>query len=152
MRYDRRQKILRMPTPPNPIVLYDGVCGLCNRLVQFILRHDQADVFRFASLQSPLAAELLEHHAVPADMNTVYVVLNHQQPAEQLPARSDAVIFILKKLPGHWAFWGGLCKLLPRRLRDAVYQLVASNRYRIWGKYDACPVPDAKHRHKFLDR
>src|SRR5208337_2137115 len=84
---------------PHPILLYDGVCGLCNRLVQFILRRDGAGVFRFASLQSALAAGILGRHGADArDLNTVYVVVNYELPDERLLARSDAVIFVLKQL------------------------------------------------------
>src|SRR6266536_535345 len=82
-----------------PILLYDGVCGLCNRLVQFILRRDAAGLFRFASLQSGLTERILVRHGADArDLNTVYVVLDHEQTDERLLPRSDAVIFILKNL------------------------------------------------------
>src|SRR5258706_16452898 len=83
----------------HPILLYDGVCGLCNRLVQFILRRDPGGVFRFASLQSPLAGRILARHGADAtDLDTVYVVVNYDQNDEQLLPRSDAVIFILRNL------------------------------------------------------
>ena len=140
-----------MPALSNPIALYDGVCGLCNRLVQFILRRDRDDQFRFASLQSPLAAEILQRHAIALDLNTVYVVLDYQQPSEHLLARSSAILFVLQKLRHPWPLWGNVAHLVPRPLRDAIYNRIARNRYRIWGKYDTCPLPDPKHRHKFLD-
>jgi len=93
-----------MPDPANPILLYDGICGLCNRLVQFVLKHDSAARFRFASLQSGYATRLLQPHAVnPDDLDTVYVI----EAPEALPkSRSDAVIFILHKLGGLWAAVG----------------------------------------------
>jgi predicted DCC family thiol-disulfide oxidoreductase YuxK len=140
-----------MADAPNPIILYDGVCGLCNRLVQFVMRHDRDDLFRFAQLQRPLAAATLQHHGLPADLNTVYVVLNHGRPTEQLLARSDAAIFILRKLGRRWALSGNFASLLPPLLRDAAYNMIARNRYRIWGKYDTCPLPDPAQRHKFVD-
>lgn len=140
-----------MPTSPHPIVLYDGVCGLCNRLVQFMLRHDRDELFRFASLQSPFVAEILLRHGIPPDLDSVYVVLNYQEPGEQLLARSDAILFILKKLRWHWAVLGTFGALLPRAVRDAAYNVIARNRYRIWGKYETCPLPDPKQRHRFLD-
>ena len=84
---------------PHPILLYDGVCGLCNRMNQFVLRRDPDGTFSFASLQSSLAARILARHgADPQDLDTVYVVVNYELPDEQLLARSDAVIFILKQL------------------------------------------------------
>ena len=141
-----------MPIPEsNTIILYDGVCGLCNRLVQFILKRDRHDHFRFASLQSDWSGALLRrHHLDPNDLDTVYVVVDFAQPAERLLARSDAILFLLRELGGVWTFasWG---KILPRILRDGMYKLVARNRYRVFGKYDSCMLPDPQHRAKFLD-
>jgi predicted DCC family thiol-disulfide oxidoreductase YuxK len=134
----------------NPIILYDGVCGLCNRLVQFILKRDKRDYFRFASLQSEFANSLLQSHGRdPHDLDTVYVVVDYEQPAERLLARSDAILFLLKELGGIWrlAFLGNI---LPRIVRDGMYKLVARNRYRVFGKYESCLLPEAKHRAKFL--
>ena len=83
----------------HPVVLYDGVCGLCNRLVRFILRRDPAGLFQFASLQSAMAADILARHGADAgDLDTVYVVVNRGGEAEELLARSEAAIFILMHL------------------------------------------------------
>jgi len=149
VRYDESAA---MPDAPKPVVLYDGVCGLCNRLVQFILQRDQRDVFRFASLQSALAAEILARHSMPCDLNSVNVVLHHQQPDERILARSEAIQFVLKNLGGPWPFAASIGSLVPHLLRDSLYDLVSRNRYRIWGKYDTCPLPGPNHRHKFLDQ
>jgi predicted DCC family thiol-disulfide oxidoreductase YuxK len=139
-------------TNSNPIIFYDGVCGLCNRLVQFVLKHDKRDYFRFAALQSDLASTtLLRHNRDPHDLDTVYVVVEYGQPAERLLARSDAILFLLKHLGGIWKL-AALGKILPRTLRDATYELVARNRYRVFGKYESCMLPDPKHRAKFLDQ
>ena len=135
----------------NPIVLYDGVCGLCNRLNQFILKRDTHDRFRFASLQSDLAVSLLERHGADSrDLDTVYVVLDYNQPGERLLARSDAILHVLTQLDGIWK-WAGAGRLLPKVVRDGIYNVVARNRYRVFGKHDSCILPDPKHRHKFLD-
>jgi len=135
----------------NPIVLYDGICGLCNRLVQFLLKRDTHDRFRFASLQSEFANNLLTHHGLdPNDLDTVYVVKDYGQSDERLLARSDAVLFMLTQLGGFWQV-ACLARALPGALRDAVYKVVARNRYRIFGKYESCMLPEAKHRAKFLD-
>src|SRR3981189_842412 len=84
---------------PHPIILYDGVCGLCNRVNQFVLRRDPEGVFRFASLQSAVAGRILARHgANPEDLDTVYVVVDYELPEERLVPRADAVIFILKQL------------------------------------------------------
>jgi predicted DCC family thiol-disulfide oxidoreductase YuxK len=160
----------------HPILLYDGVCGLCNRLVQFILRRDPGGVFRFASLQSPLAGRILARHGADAsDLDTVYLVVNCDQADEELMPRSDAVIFILRQLGAElrsagqppaaaatqstptsgssfWRATGFLLQLVPRRVRDWGYRLVARQRYRIFGRYDACSVPSEETRGRFLDR
>jgi predicted DCC family thiol-disulfide oxidoreductase YuxK len=141
----------------HPIILYDGVCGLCNRLNQFVLRRDREGIFRFAWLQSPLAARILaQHGANPQDLDTVYVVLNHDltkeaQPDELLLPRSDSVIFVLKRLGGIWKVLGLFVQLLPRRLRDWGYRIVARNRYRVFGRLETCMLPSARDRSKFID-
>ena len=137
---------------PNPIVLYDGVCALCNRLVQFILMRDSRDRFRFASLQSDFAARLLQRHGVvPGDMDTMYVVLHHELAGERLVSRSDAAISVLRELGRGWSGIGIVLRALPLWLRNWAYNLVARNRYRTFGRYDSCPIPSEKDRHKFLD-
>lgn len=137
---------------PHPILLYDGVCGLCNRLNQFVLRYDSEGTFRFASLQSPLAERILSRHGANAsELDTVYVVVNYNQPNELLLPRSDAVIFVLKQLAGIWRSAGILLGCLPRWFRDWAYRLVARYRYRIFGRYDSCPLPSPEHRGRFLD-
>jgi predicted DCC family thiol-disulfide oxidoreductase YuxK len=136
----------------HPIILYDGVCGLCNRLNQFVLRRDPDTIFRFASLQSPFAARILSHHgADPQDLDTVYVVVNFELPDEHLLPRSEAVIFVLKRLGGIWKLLGLFLQLLPTPLRDAAYRVVARNRYRIFGRFETCMLPSGEHRNRFLD-
>jgi predicted DCC family thiol-disulfide oxidoreductase YuxK len=136
----------------HPILLYDGVCGLCNRIVQFTLRRDRNAIFRFASLQSALAAAILTRHgADPSDLNTFYVVVNPELPSEYLLSRSDAGIFVLRQLPGAWRPAAFFLQLVPRFLRDAVYKLVARSRYRIFGRFDVCQLPSEQHRDRFLD-
>jgi predicted DCC family thiol-disulfide oxidoreductase YuxK len=138
---------------PNPIILYDGICGLCNRLVQFLLNRDSHDRFRFASLQSEFAADILRrHNASPDDLDTMYVVLNYDFPGERITSRSDAAVVAFRELGRGWAAVGALLQTLPFWLRNWGYNLVARNRYRIFGKYDSCPIPSEKDRHKFLDQ
>ncbi|PYX09109.1 MAG: thiol-disulfide oxidoreductase DCC [Acidobacteria bacterium] len=136
----------------NPIIFYDGVCGLCNRLVRFVLKHDSRAKFRFASLQSQLAATVLRQHRVnPDDLDTMYLVSDYQQSTERLASRSDAVILILRGLGGFWRTLAALFGLAPHGLRDWSYNLIARNRYRIFGKYESCMLPEEKYRHRFLD-
>ena len=136
----------------HPILLYDGVCGLCNRLNQFVLRHDSAGFFRFASLQSPLAERILTRHGASArDLDTVYVVVNYNQPNESLSSRSDAVVFVSTHLGGIWRPAGILISWLPRWFRDWAYRVVARNRYRVFGRYETCMLPRPETRSRFLD-
>ena len=144
-----------------PILLYDGVCGLCNRLVQFILRRDRKAVFRFAALQSPLAMRVLARHGDDAaDLDTVYIIQSynsgnayHAEPylPESLLSRSDAIIFVLRQLGGIWYFAAAIFRIVPRPLRNWGYNLVARTRYRIFGRYDTCPLPSVETRSRFLD-
>ena len=132
-------------------MLYDGVCGLCNRLVQFILKRDSRDRFRFASLQSTFGQTILKRHgADPLDLDTFYVVLDYESPSERLLARSDGVVYALTTLGGIWKI-AAVGKALPKSVCDALYNLVARNRYRIFGKYESCMLPEPKQRAKFLD-
>jgi predicted DCC family thiol-disulfide oxidoreductase YuxK len=135
----------------NPIILYDGVCALCNRFVQFVLKRDSQDRFRFASLQSNFAAPILRQYgAAPEDLDTMYVVLDHTQPGERLVSRSGAAVVILQELGGGWGTLALSLRVLPEWLRNWGYNLVARNRYRLFGKFDACPIPSEKDRGKFL--
>ncbi len=137
---------------PHPIVLYDGVCALCNRFVQFVLRRDHNAVFRFASLQSAFAAPILTRHgASPTDLDTVYVVVNHELPDEYVLSRSEAILFVLRDLAGPWRALASLLQLMPKSLRDAVYNAVARRRYRIFGRYEVCMLPPDQDRGRFLD-
>jgi predicted DCC family thiol-disulfide oxidoreductase YuxK len=137
---------------PPPIVLYDGVCGLCNRFVQFILHRDPNATFRFASLQSALAARILARHGTsPSGLDTVYLVLNHELPSEQILSRSDAVLSVLKKLQGPWWPVALLVQPIPKFLRNPAYALIARHRYRLFGRSEKCMLPrDADHS-RFLD-
>ena len=139
--------------PPHPIILYDGVCGLCNRFVQFVLKRDHQDRFRFAALQSNFARTVLRRHALNPDLlDTVYVVFDYGQASEHLLSRNAAARAVLEELGGLWRFWARLLDWLPESFRDWRYNLVARNRYRFFGKRESCPLPDPKNLHKFLDR
>lgn len=138
-----------MADPANPILLYDGICGLCNRLVQFVLKRDARGHFRFASLQSDFASGILRQQDLdPDDLDTVYFV---EEPGQRLTARSDAVISVLRELGGFWRAAAVLLRALPKSLRDWGYDVVAHNRYRIFGKHDTCLLPEEKYRDRFLD-
>jgi predicted DCC family thiol-disulfide oxidoreductase YuxK len=136
----------------NPIILYDGVCGLCNRLNQFVLKRDRNDRFRFAALQSEFARRVLERHGVnPQVLDTMYLLLNYSQPDERLVARSDAAVRILGELGGAWLALAAVMRSLPRWFQDKAYNLIARNRYQLFGKYQTCQIPNERYRSKFLD-
>ena len=136
-----------------PIVLYDGVCALCNWIVRFTLARDRRDVFRYAALQGGLARQaLLRHGRNPDDLSTFIVVVDPGLATEHLLEKSTGAAFVLRQLRGFWGAMGALVLAVPRPIRDAAYDLVAGNRYRTFGKYDVCPVPPPEHRAKFLDR
>ena len=139
-------------TVANPIILYDGVCGLCNGLVQFLLKHDKDGRLRFASLQSDFAEKVLRRHGFDAkDLDTVHVVENYDQLGERVLQRSDAILRAGRELGGFWSASSSVARIVPRALRDLVYRLVATNRYRVFGKYDTCMLPDPSQRSRFLD-
>jgi predicted DCC family thiol-disulfide oxidoreductase YuxK len=145
----------------HPVLLYDGVCGLCNRMVRFVLRRDHDQIFRFASLQSGLAQHILAAHGVNAvDLDSIYIVTNYDfkklskngaDNNEALLARSDAVLFVAHELGGMLRVLATFLGGLPLGFREWGYRIVARNRYRIFGRYDACLLPSEETRARFLD-
>ena len=133
------------------IVLYDGVCGLCNRAVQFLLKRDRLDRLQFASLQSDLAAKVLNRHGMNhKSLDTVYAVLNYGEPNETLLAKGDAFLFFAGVIDGVWSV-ASVVKVVPRPVRNWLYDFVARHRYQVFGKSESCMLPDPKQRHKFLE-
>ena len=131
------------------LILFDGVCNLCNGFVQFVIEHDPAGRFRFAALQSVagqavLAAHGLDANAVATEPDSVLLELDGQ-----LYSHSDAVLRIARELGGPWRLLlAGY--VLPRAWRDAAYRLVARNRYRWFGRQESCWLPTPKLRARFL--
>jgi predicted DCC family thiol-disulfide oxidoreductase YuxK len=130
---------------------YDGVCGLCDRFVQFLLRIDRHDRLRFAALQGPIGTTILKEAGRTADaLSTVLVVANYETPEQRLLERSDAGLFAIASAGGIYRMVS-LFRIIPRFMRDAVYNLIARARYRVFGRFDSCPVPTPATRAKFLD-
>lgn len=124
---------------------------MCNQLVQFLLKRDKTDRLRYASLQSDFAGKVLLRHGLnPSDLDTVCVVLNFEEAGEQVLTRSTAIIEVVKDLGGIWQLVAA-GKIIPRPIRDVAYELVAKNRYRMFGKFETCMLPEPRHRMKFLD-
>ena len=128
-----------------PIILFDGVCNYCNSLVNFLIRQDKQNKFLFAPLQSATAQQLLRKHGLaPADFDSFVLV---DQNAVSL--RSTAALKVLNHLPWYWK-WTQLFWIVPRFLRNGVYNLVARNRYKWFGKKDTCMIPTPETKDKFL--
>lgn len=128
------------------VVLFDGVCNLCSASVRFVVRRDPAGRFRFASLQSAAGRELLLRHGLdPDDLHSVVLV-----EGGRAYTRSDAALRIARGLRGAWPLLG-LLRAVPRPVRDGAYRLVAANRYRWFGKRDACMLPSPGLRGRFLE-
>jgi predicted DCC family thiol-disulfide oxidoreductase YuxK len=135
----------------NHLILYDGVCCLCNRLIQFVLRRDKAQVFRFASLQSDLGQSLMRRHGkAPGKLDTVVVIANYDSTSATLLCKASAAFFILKAQGGVWRL-AAVLRVLPDRLLNWFYDLIARNRYRIFGRYESCPTPSAEQRSRFFE-
>ena len=130
--------------PDDDVILYDGVCVFCSRWIRFVARRDVNHRFRFTAIQSPYGTRLAQAFGIdPADPDTNAVI--HGGVAW---FKSDGALTVLSNLPG----WGWVRALLavPKPLRDAVYNLVARNRYRIFGKYEACFLGDAAFRERVM--
>jgi predicted DCC family thiol-disulfide oxidoreductase YuxK len=134
------------------VVLYDGMCGLCNRFNRFLLRRDLADRFRLASLESQCASRVLARHAIDPDrLDTVYVVRDYGTVSESLLAKGDAVAYVLREVGGRWSLVAAAIGILPQKLRSRLYDLVAAHRYRLFGKYQVCPMPLPEYRKKYIE-
>jgi predicted DCC family thiol-disulfide oxidoreductase YuxK len=128
---------------PDNLVLFDGVCNLCNASVQFIIRHDRTAIFHFVALQSEIGREICRSQGLdPADAQTFVLI-----SGGRILVRSDAAIQVVSRFGGAWRFFE-VFRLVPRVARDWIYSVVARNRYRWFGRTDACmiPIPDVKAR------
>ncbi len=133
------------PPTAERIVLFDGVCNLCNDTVRFVMARDPRGRFAFAPLQSGAGRALVAKHGLPADRLDTVVLLQDGRAFE----RSDAALRIAAGLGGAWPVLGAL-RLVPRRLRDTIYDWIARNRYRWFGRRAECAVPTPDQRHRFL--
>lgn len=131
---------------PHPVVLFDGVCNLCNWTARHIIRHDPSGRFRLASLQSRPGRDLVAQYGVDPDtINTVVLVENGN-----VYTKSDAALMIARRLRGPSQFLWPM-RFLPRPIRDAAYDWVSRNRYQIFGKREECMIPGSGIQERFLD-
>ncbi|TSA41444.1 MAG: DUF393 domain-containing protein [Verrucomicrobiales bacterium] len=128
------------------LVLYDGVCGMCDRTVQFLLKNDVTRTLKFAALQGDTARQRAD---LPNDLKSVAFVANHGTTQEQIYFRSEAVLRMLDQIGGFWRVVSWL-RVVPRPVRDAIYDAIAKRRYQWFGKFDACHIPSPELRDRFL--
>ncbi|KZN24867.1 thiol-disulfide oxidoreductase DCC [Haladaptatus sp. R4] len=133
--------------PDHPVLLFDGVCNLCNAVVRFTVRFDEAGTFRFAPLQSEVGQSLLSRHDLPMDEFDSFVLVD----GENCYTRSTAALRVCRELDGPWPLLYPLI-YLPEAVRDPVYDLIAKYRYRIFGRKDECPIPPPEIRERFVER
>ena len=133
------------------LVLYDGVCGLCSRLLQFLLKHDHRAVFTFASLQSAIGRAMVERFGGnPHELTSFYVLANYRTGHARIFSRSSAALFVAGELGWPWKA-AVLMRVLPTAILDRVYNVVARNRYRVFGRYEQCLTPRPEFRGRFVE-
>ena len=137
--------------PGQDLVLYDGVCGLCNSLVQFVLPRDEAGTFDFASLQSETGQSWLRRFGLStADLDTMVVVTGYRGDQPRPLSRARAALYVLQRLRGPWRT-AALAGILPDAMLNRGYDFIARRRYRWFGQSDRCVVLPPHHRARVID-
>jgi predicted DCC family thiol-disulfide oxidoreductase YuxK len=131
--------------PDDDVILYDGVCVFCSRWVRFVAAHDVERRFRFTAIQSCYGTRLAQAFGIDPDDPDTNAVIH----GGEVFFKSDAALTVLGALPG-WR-WTRMLRAVPKPLRDAVYDLIARNRYQIFGKYNECFIPDASLRERVME-
>jgi len=133
------------------LVLYDGVCGLCSRLLQFLLTHDRRGAFAFAALQSRTGSAVIERlGGDPADLTSFYVVTDYRTDRRRTLAKSTAALFVASQLGWPWKA-AVIARALPVVVLDRAYDVIARNRYRVFGRLEQCLVPRPEFRARFVE-
>lgn len=128
------------------IILFDGVCNLCNGAIQFVIKHDKKDIFRYAALQSEIGQKLTQDRGIDTSkLDSILVI----EPGVAYYSKSEAALEISKAFGGLWPVLQ-IFKWVPTSLRDVIYDFVAKNRYRWFGKKDQCMIPTPELQAKFL--
>jgi len=141
-------RVLTLDTTLHPVVLFDGVCNLCNGSVQFVIKRDPHARFRFAALQSAAGAALVTRatgQPIDDSLESMLLVEN-----DHLYDRSTALLRIVRKLRFPWPLFYGFV-IVPRAVRDSVYDLIARRRYRWFGRREVCMVPTPELRARFME-
>lgn len=126
--------------------MFDGICNLCNASVQFIIRRDPAGKFKFTSLQSEAGQEMMHKYALKPDSLYSIILIQNGRAFE----RSEAVLRIAKGLTKPWPVLFYIFRIVPSFIRDAFYNMISKNRYRLFGKRDACMIPTSDLQSRFL--
>ena len=134
-----------MPTN-NPIILFDGVCNFCNTAINFVLKQDKKGIFRFAPLQSEVGQRLLQEYNLSTKEFDSFVLIDNGKVYK----KSAASLRVMNKLPWYWKE-AQLLRIIPTALRDAIYDFIAKNRYKWFGKKDQCMIPTPEVRSRFLN-
>ena len=143
---NKQDKIMLNLPPKKKIILFDGVCNLCDAVVQFVIKHDTKDMFRVAALQSELGQEILKHIGInPINIDSVILY----EPGIAYYYKSTAAIEIAKSLGGFWHL-GTVFRIIPSGIRNQLYDYIAKNRYKWYGKKESCWIPTQKLKSKFL--
>ena len=130
----------------NPIILFDGVCNLCNGTVQFILKRDKKKQFRFASLQGNFGQDILYKFGLPAGNPNSFILLE----GEKIYTHSTGALRVFRHLGGIWKLLYAFI-IVPRFIRDGVYNFIAANRYKWFGKKESCYIPSPALKNRFLE-
>jgi len=127
------------------IVYFDGVCNFCNGVVNFVIKHDHKDYFRFISLQSEKGQQFLKHNGFPAEKPETF----YMDDGKKIYSYSTAALRLAKHLNGIYS-WGYAFIIVPRFIRDPIYNFISEHRYKIFGRQDHCMIPTPEMRAKFL--
>ncbi len=130
-------------------MLYDGLCGFCDLSVRWLLTHDTARVFEFAPLQGEVARDVVARHPLPVGLDSIVLVEGRGSPEERVSWHSSAIFGICAHLPWPWRALAWF-SALPRAFTDLCYRVFARNRYRVWGRREACRIPSPEERARFL--
>ena len=130
----------------HPVILFDGVCNLCSSSVQYIIKHDPGKIFRFASLQSTFGQNILSAYHLPVSNYNSFILVNNND----IYTRSTAALLVAKELKGFIKLLY-VCIIIPKFIRDAVYNIIAKNRYNWFGKKNECWIPTPELKSLFID-
>ena len=137
----------RIPKPEDGVMVFDGGCNLCSRSVRTVAAMDREGLIRFAATQSPTGRALCLRHGIDPDDPTTFLFMDHGRALRS----SEAMLAIAARLPRPWR-WLGVARIVPRPVRDAAYGWLARNRYRLFGRRNACTLPAPGLAARFVDR